>query len=302
LINTIREFNQHLKASGKAPSTISCYQRDLERLLGILGNVNLGEISTKLLEEIIVMLQDSSVIGKSCRAAATMNRIKSAYRSFFTWAYESGHASHNPALKLKLAKAFSQPTTPIQIREINQLLATISKSNNPHAARDEALFALYAFTGIRCSEAVALRIKDYNSHSLLLNLPDIKSARYRLQPLPDRLCRILEKWIYILNCNGNTDLCSFLFSGRHPGQPLSPRQVLMRFNYWKTVSDIRNNLTIHSFRAGFATLLYQSSGDLLLVARALGHRNIRTTIRYIGDNVLEMRKVIENVFVVWKEA
>jgi len=49
-------------------------------------------------------------------------------------------------------------------------------------------------------------------------------------------------------------------------RPLSPKRV-----------QSRHRLSVHSLRHTFATLLYRKSGDLLLLNRALGHRDIRTT-------------------------
>jgi integrase/recombinase XerC len=42
-------------------------------------------------------------------------------------------------------------------------------------------------------------------------------------------------------------------------------------------------MSVHS-RHTFATLLYRSTRDLLLVSRALGHRDIRTSARYAHTN------------------
>jgi len=62
------------------------------------------------------------------------------------------------------------------------------------------------------------------------------------------------------------------------------------------ISQIRCRLTINSFRAGFATLLYQTTKDLLLVAQAMGHHNIQTTERYIKRDTGAIREAIEKTF------
>ena len=225
-----------------------------------------------------------------------MNRIKSAYRSFFTWAFQEGLILHNPAADLRLSRAVSRRTIPITLEEINALLKTISDSNDPWAQRDEALFSIYAFTGIRCAEALALRIRDYDRSSGTLYLPKIKGGNCRLQPIPRRLSTILMGWIRILRRNGPSDLSSFLFRGGHAERPLTTRQVRLRFNRRKVQSGIREDLTVHSFRAGFATQLYQATGDLLLVHRAVGHSNVQTTLGYIGNHLFEIRKALEKGF------
>ncbi|MBI2528831.1 MAG: tyrosine-type recombinase/integrase [Candidatus Rokubacteria bacterium] len=43
---------------------------------------------------------------------------------------------------------------------------------------------------------------------------------------------------------------------------------------------IRRALSIHSLRHTFGTLLYRATKDLVLVSRALGHRDVRSTQRY----------------------
>jgi len=88
-----------------------------------LDDTSLEDISARHLEKAVIILQDSSKTD-SRRSAATMNRIKSAFRSFFKWAFQSGLISHNPAASLRMSKAASQRTTPITMEEINTLLHT----------------------------------------------------------------------------------------------------------------------------------------------------------------------------------
>jgi len=57
--------------------------------------------------------------------------------------------------------------------------------------------------------------------------------------------------------------------------------VQYRFAFWLSKSGIRHRVSVHSLRHTFATLPYRESGDLLLVNRALGHRDIRTTQRNV---------------------
>lgn len=260
-----------------------------------LDDTILEDTSGRQVEEAVIILQNSSKTG-SRRSAATMNRIKSTFRSFFKWAFQSGLISHNPAASLPMSRAASQRTTPITKEGINTLLHTISESGDPYAERDEALLATYAFTGIRCAEALALRVKDYDRSSLTLYLPKVKGANSRQQPIPQRLSCILGKWISILCRNGQADSGSLLFRGRNPERSLTTRQIRFRFNRWKALSGIKEDLTVHSFRVGFATQLYRATGDLLLVHHAIGHADVRTTVRYIGTHLLEIRKAIENGF------
>jgi integrase/recombinase XerC len=64
--------------------------------------------------------------------------------------------------------------------------------------------------------------------------------------------------------------------------------VQYRFAFWLRRARIRKALSVHSLRHTFGTLLYQATKDLLLVGRALGHRDVKSTQRYahLGDRLL----------------
>jgi site-specific recombinase XerD len=232
------DFFLHLKAADMASGTISCYKRSLEWLKEILENRSLQDISGKEIEKAVIKLRNSSK-RVSHRSVATMNKIKTSFRSFFKWAFQSGLISNNPTVSLRLAKAASQRTIPMAVEEINAILQVISNCDSPYAERDKALFATYAFTGIRCAEALALRIKDYDRSTLLLYLPVAKGTTGRVQPVPRRLSFILEKYIDILHRNGQADPNAFLFQGRCPKKPLTTRQIRFRFKRWKAISGIQ---------------------------------------------------------------
>ena len=79
------------------------FPRSLEWLIEVLKNPNWEIISSSQFENAVIKLQDISKNG-SRRSAAKMNRIKSTLRSFFKWAFQSGHISHNPAANLRISK------------------------------------------------------------------------------------------------------------------------------------------------------------------------------------------------------
>jgi site-specific recombinase XerC len=77
---------------------------------------------------------------------------------------------------------------------------------------------------------------------------------------------------------------------------LSARQAQNRFDKWKTPAGIRKDLTIHSFRAGFANRLFRTTGNIHLVARAMGHSDIRSTELYIEKDISVIREAVEDAF------
>ena len=70
-----------------------------------------------------------------------------------------------------------------------------------------------------------------------------------------------------------------LFRGQSEGR-LGARQIQLRFARWFEEAGIDRPVSLHSLRHTFATRLYEKTGDLHLVQRALGHRQITTTEVY----------------------
>ena len=55
--------------------------------------------------------------------------------------------------------------------------------------------------------------------------------------------------------------------------------------------DLDRSFTAHDFRRAFVTGLYRKTKDLVLCQRLAGHASIKTTRRYIIDDIEEhMRK------------
>jgi integrase/recombinase XerC len=256
--------------------------------------MNLRRITSEQLVRAVVELQ--SVEKKvQKRSPVTMNGIKSVIRSFFKWGYETGRSSKNPALLLRLSRTISARTVPITAQEIENFLHAIRTSNDKNRLRDEALFAIYAYTGVRRTEALKLLLTDVDlsTGSLYINHP--KNGKSRYQPIPNRLLHILNTYLSSHRF-GEKSSVGPLFPGRTAGVHLSIKQTWVRFGKWKQLSGIRDNLTIHSFRAGFATILYNFSPDVLLVSRAMGHKDPKVTGRYVNDNVTRVRKAVDAAF------
>jgi integrase/recombinase XerD len=141
-----------------------------------------------------------------------------------------------------------------------------------------------------------LKIRHYDSYSRTIALRNNKSSKYTKQPIPDSLCTILEKYIRTLKNGPDITVDGPIFPGRLKDSNLSVRQAQARFEKWRRLSGISDELTIHSFRAAYATALYASTHDPLMVKQALGHDDLNTTCRYIDERTIAIREVIDEIF------
>jgi len=223
-----------------------------------------------------------------------MNRIRSCYRTFFRWATAAELLPSDPALWLTLARAESPPTPAMGQLDFEKLLQTISNSPDPLAHRDGILFQLYGYAGLRRSEALQLRVNDYDPSGNTVHVRQGKGRQPRRLPLSISLGAQLNHWVAQIHSAPASR--QWLFSGPTGRDPLTDRQVNLRFALWRLRADLAPTFTIRSLRAGFATTLYAASHDLVMVSRALGHRDLRPTLRYLDPSAAALRLAIQSAF------
>jgi integrase/recombinase XerC len=168
----------------------------------------------------------------------------------------------------------------------------LARIGGPLADRDQLIFELLLGTGVRLGSLVALNVGDVDlqTGTLHIQLKGGTEGRVFLNPGLRRLVR------HFLKENATRGACAAdtpVFRGQS-GKGLSARQIQLRFARWFEEAKIDRLVSLHSLRHTFATRLYEKTGDLHLVQRALGHRQITTTEIYarVGDGAL--RRAVAN--------
>lgn len=157
------DYLLQVPASGRSHMTIASYAESLTLLKGFFGpTIPLPTISADNLHAAVANLAATRGRRSIRRSETTLNRHRSAYRAFFSWAFQTGRTPTNPALLLQRSRAESIPSVPITADEVSLLLSTIRLSRDPLRLRDEALFATYALAGLRRTEAILLDVTDYD--------------------------------------------------------------------------------------------------------------------------------------------
>ena len=157
--------------------------------------------------------------------------------------------------------------------------------------RDRALYILMLYTGYRVKEALSLKVSDVvsldgspldritverrsmkgkTSSRTVLNHPAVKAIVLEL---------IKEEGLA---------MDSFLFKSRKgPNKAISPIQAWKRLK--AAMVDLDGKTGCHCARKTFASKIYVLLGkDLVKTAKALGHRNINSTVSYISFETQEL--------------
>jgi len=279
-------FRTHQRAQGRSEKTIAIYAHDLSQVFTRLDDMGVASITG---QRLITVMSDPTLITSPTgtpKAPATLNRGRAAVRAFFAWALDMGHITENPSLGIHLQRAPRTPPAFLTETEVRRLLKALTGRTSLLAKRDRTLIETFLATGIRLQELVALDLADVDLDAKHLHVRRAKGGQPQVKFLNTHLRGILRTYLQWRRKQG--EHCPALFISQR-GTRLSPRQVGYRFEHWLREAGIDKAISPHGLRHTFATRLYSRTGDLLVVQRALGHRNIATTEIYthLVDGALE---------------
>jgi len=197
-------------------------------------------------------------------------------RAFINWYWdEYDIPTANPMKKVKWKKVSSPPKEGITQDEVNKLLKAI-KEHSHFPERDTAFILLLCDTGIRKSSIANLKMKDVNlSRSELVVFE--KDQQFHTKPFGATTAKALKKY---LNCLEDVQ----------PDDPLWLQMDGRALNYVGMREILRRNCVLanipihlfHDFRRYYGLQLYNSTHDIYTVSRALDHKDIEVTKRYLA--------------------
>jgi integrase/recombinase XerD len=145
----------------------------------------------------------------------------------------------------------------------------------PTLKQQMLLTFIYA-TGARLSETIQVRIVDVDSNRCQIRINQGKGGKDRFILVPPKLIDVLR--LYYKKYKPS----DYLFNGKLRGQPYAPRTLQYTLQQAKRRAGIKKKGSIHSLRNCYATHHLEGGTDLVFLQEQMGHKNLRTTIRYIG--------------------
>jgi integrase/recombinase XerC len=264
----------------RSPGTIAAYRRDLALVARVaereVPGLSCRQVTSALLERVFVSPEVMTIAG-GLRSPASLHRIKAAVRAFFSWTAREGITADNPARMIRLHRLKRKPPEFLTAAEKRRLLKALKGNAGPAALRDRVMIEVLLGTGIRLGELATLDIDDIDLDAKHLRVR-AKGNVEQIKFIKTDLRRLLRRYLVERQRLATPDIEALLLSNR--GTRLCQRQIANRFAHWMKQAGIDKHLTPHGLRHTFATHLYSATNDLLLVQRALGHRDISTTQIY----------------------
>lgn len=182
----------------------------------------------------------------------------------------------------------------------SEVQKTLTAFRGPFACRDRALFLLGVRSGFRISEMLSLRLIHVAPRGRLVERVAVERQHMkrkfegRTVLLHPEAKAALGAWIEELHDNGYMTSDTFVFQSRKGRNgALSREQAYRVLVAAFERAGLEGSLGTHSMRKTFANRVHDRLGrDLLKTQRALGHKNINSTVSYLSFNEEEIDEAI----------
>ena len=159
----------------------------------------------------------------------------------------------------------------LSVEQLEHLFAT---TDNP---KHRALLMTAYAAGLRVSEVVRLQSTDIESDAsrMLIRINQGKGNKDRYSLLSERLLVKLRTYWQIERPR------PWLFPGSKANQPMPSGTAQKVYNQARSRAGIEPGSGFHTLRHSFATHLFDAGVDPHTIQLLLGHRSIKTTLKYV---------------------
>jgi len=137
------------------------------------------------------------------------------------------------------------------------------------------MLTLVYSSGLRTGDLINLTADDIIRDKMLIRINQGKGNKDRYTILSSVALKLLEKYWRTYRPN------HWLFPGKSKNNKISRRACQHAFEIAKKKTGITRKGGLHSLRHSFATHFLEVGGGLFQLQRFLGHKQLRTTLKYV---------------------
>lgn len=271
---------------GRPPANTLRAYRQKYAYLGRLARRDAREVTTHDLELLYARLLNHGGADGRGLAPATVRQLHWFLSGAFRWMVRSGIVDGNPCREIRLPQATYEAMA-LTEAELSELVAALDAemASGRGVRREAAFLARVALaTGVRCGEACALRVQDFDGWRGLHVAGTVTEALGRVERQPytkgrrSRNVAVDQSMLALLGEHAG---------GRRPAQPLAtadgswlrPSSVERCFRQICDAHGLPAEATFHTLRHTHATVLLMNGMDMATVSERLGHADVATTMR-----------------------
>lgn len=287
----VLRFLETLKADGKSKCTLKAYRLDLKEFAEFFNGFDVNAIRYADLKSWSNYLESTGIYNSS------RGRKICTVKSFFKYLMKMEIIERNPANFLEIPKQEKKQPAIISMDDAYELLlhARNDGGNEKNRFRDYAILATFLYTGVRCEELTNIKLSDVDLRhdTILING---KCHKQRIVYINATLHHVLSEYInYFRKRMTRAGVSKYLFPS-NKSDKISTGTVNNIINRFFESAGIKTKgISCHVLRKRFATSVFESTGDIALTSKLLGHSSPTVTMRYVAMNEDSLRKATNAV-------
>ena len=276
----LRDFENYLMQNRLSENSIASYSGHLLRYQRWLKETFNAELSVLYRANVLEFRAYLLTVAK--RSDKTVNAYLSALNKYNDFLLESGSGEAGvirPSDYRKVQQPFANPWDG-EADEVEALRQAILSSNKKYAKRDFALVTLMAKTGLRVSEAINVKMGDFNLESGELRVASGKGDKARTVTIGEKIIHAIREYLR----HRGACQSDYLFAGRQSGK-------LQRGRVNRIMKQYSDTITPHTLRHYFCSQAQNVGGfSIMETALMAGHSNPRTTMLYSHASKKQLRE------------
>ena len=246
-------------------------------ILPWLGTVNIFDITSDIIRDIINDFAQTHNPGGT-------HHLYRHLKAFINWTWiEYDCPKRNPMTNVRVKNPSTPPKQGITQEEVDKLFRVVKNTKFPE--RDTVFLMLLCDTGLRRSSIVNLKMADVDANHCELVVHE-KDQLYHIKTFGQTTAKAIKKYLACLEDVHPDDPFWLSLDGSHLMEP-GLREVLRRLCKEADIPEHQ----YHDFRRYYALQLYNATHDIYTVSRALDHKSVEVTKRYLAIDDRENAEV-----------
>lgn len=294
IAEALEDFLYHCRFERKLDEkTIKAYRFDIEQFAKNLNaNSRLCDITRIYLKQWIASLSNyryKTIKRKIASVNALMNYMEEEWEEYNN-PLRSLHIRLKPPVRLPVVMTKEE-----MLRVIDRLDygIRVAKDDNQrfYAIRDKAIIELLFGSGMRIGELCGLRNQDVDLCRGQVRIIGKGNKERIVDICLPVIMQSLKQWVIVRHSSDSPNVGFFT---SRICRNLGPQTVRLLVHRLIHDCSIEKNVTPHTFRHTFATLLLEENIDIAYIQHILGHSSIATTQIYLHVNPLRQREILTN--------
>lgn len=274
-----------------SPRTLVSYSTDLRQFEAFLTKEfesSPAEANYGMVRSWIVSLSEQQL------DAASINRKIACLRSFYKFLLKQEAITKDPMLKVKVLKTKKKLPHFVNEHELIQVLDAAKTTNDDDPEnirlRNQLIIELFYATGMRLSELIGLRDRDFNFHEQTVKVLG-KRNKERIIPFAAGIVQLIENYRETRNREVQR-LDHDHFFVTNEGKKLYPKLVYTIVKRGLAGTQVEKK-SPHVLRHTYATHLLNKGAEINAVKDLLGHTSLAATQVYTHNTMEKLKKIFD---------